>query len=154
MAGRPEGGYFEEGIGRASDRGDDADWYRPSEHDRASDAQEDFYRGAADGVSSDGRDWGLAYAGRGAAQDSAKDARRTRWWTEDVERPYRDGERVKATRATGGTFISHVPKGTEGRITTTRLGALGGEYATVEFDNGYVEEVPLSDIERGKSWWQ
>lgn len=91
--------------------------------------------------------------GRRQAGDVEAEQPRRGWqWTEEQPQRYRQGDRVRATETTGGTFISHVPKGTEGRVVDTRLGALGGEYATVEFRNGYTEEVKTSDIER-RSWW-
>lgn len=75
-----------------------------------------------------------------------------RWWTEDVPRRLEAGDRVRAQGAVGGLFISHVPDNTRGRVTSTRHGVLGDEYATVEFENGYTEEVRTSDLRRD-SWW-
>lgn len=140
--------------------GEEFEPFRPSEH-LDDGEQADHYRPASDGVTSDGRPTRELDEDQGAGDKLAErrtDDRhaegRRRWWTEDVPRPYQHGDKVKAARATGGTFITHVPKGTKGRITSTRNGLLGGDYATVEFDNGYIEEVQVSDLERGRSWWQ
>lgn len=75
------------------------------------------------------------------------------WWTESSSRRYETNDRVRSVRATGGDFISHVPADTYGRVTSTRMGLLGGEYATVEFENGYTEEIKASDIQRTR-WWE
>ena len=76
-----------------------------------------------------------------------------RWWTEGAPRPIAQGDQVSSRGAVGGGLISHVPVGTDGRVTSTRSGALGGEYATVEFSNGYTEEVRTSDLQRERGWF-
>lgn len=73
--------------------------------------------------------------------------RRGRWWTEETRRPYQRGDRVRSVRPAGGDLISHVPADTRGRVVSTRADFLGRERVTVEFDNGYTEEVTPSDIE-------
>ncbi|MFE3178171.1 hypothetical protein ACFXPA_35550 [Amycolatopsis sp. NPDC059090] len=51
-------------------------------------------------------------------------------------------------------MFTRVPAGTDGRVTATRCGIFGGDFATVEFDNGYTEEVPTSQLKQeGGSWF-
>jgi hypothetical protein len=62
------------------------------------------------------------------------------------------GEEVVAKTDVGsGIFGSHVPEGTRGEVVETRSGLLN-DYATVRFENGYTEEVKVSDL-RKHSWW-
>lgn len=64
----------------------------------------------------------------------------------------KDDQVVSRTEVGGsGIFGSHVPEGTKGEVVETRTG-LFDSYATVEFDNGYTEEVRASDLGR-HSWW-
>ncbi|MFI5605945.1 hypothetical protein [Amycolatopsis sp. NPDC051903] len=78
---------------------------------------------------------------------------RSRWWTEDQPVRLDRGDRVTSRSAVGGAVFSHVPAGTEGRVTGTRSGLFGGDFATVEFANGYVEEVPTSELNRETGWF-
>lgn len=73
-------------------------------------------------------------------------------WTEGQPVQFNSGDRVQNTRAIGGMLGSAVPKGTIGYVRATRASLLGDAYATVEFDNGYREEVRAEDIER-KGWF-
>lgn len=108
-------------------------------------------------------------SGRGAPADEARTVRsrkaaereepaqrtdRGSWWTERQPVKLAADDKVKATRDTGGAIMAHVPKGTEGRVLGTRTGLTGGEFARVEFANGYTEEVKIGDIEKlGGGWW-
>lgn len=62
------------------------------------------------------------------------------------------GDRVSNTSSVGGLLGGSVPEGTEGRITETRYG-LFDSYATVEFDNGYKEEVRTDQLKRESGWF-
>jgi hypothetical protein len=74
------------------------------------------------------------------------------WWTEANPKKLQGGDKVRATGALGGDFISSVQSGTKGRIVETSSGLLGGERATVKFDNGYeVKNVPVEKLER-RGW--
>lgn len=126
MTGRPEGsdGGFE---WRSYESTEDFEPYRPSD----------------------------ASTGEVPAESAAPtaDSKPARWWTEDVDRPWRAGEHARAKKATGGTFVTHVPKGTRGEVLSTRSRLLGGDSAVVRFENGYTEEVSTNDIERERPWW-
>lgn len=61
-------------------------------------------------------------------------------------------DRVIARGAVGGGLFKNVPGGTQGRVVSTRSGLLT-EYATVEFDNGYTEEVKTSQLDTVRSWF-
>lgn len=164
MSGRPEatgGGYSELGP---DDYDRDA-WqeftpWRPGDpstigeappsYAAASGFDDQIYRPSAD----DGRAGAPAGGQQAEQPGTAADqgGRRGRWWTEDNPRKLQGGDKVKATGALGGGLISSVPTGTKGRIVDTRSGLLGGERATVEFDNGYrVENVPVENLER-RGW--
>ena len=80
------------------------------------------------------------------------EAPRGRWWTEDVPDRYSTGDRVESTTNIKGAVFNHVGRGTQGRVTDAKTGLLGGDYVTVEFDNGYTEEVRTEDVKRA-SWW-
>lgn len=159
MGGRPEGTGGEFGWNDYGQQAaDEFEPYRPG--DQLGAGEQDHHQVAGGGGR---RSWQELLGGEDREQvaseqvgdgETAPKPAGGRWWTEDVRRRLRDGERVQATRATGGTFVSHVPKGTPGRVSSTRSGLLGGEYATVQFDNGYAEEVPAADLERGREWWQ
>jgi hypothetical protein len=58
---------------------------------------------------------------------------------------------AKADLGGSGIFGSHVPEGTRGEVIETRSGLLN-DYATVRFENGYTEEVKVTDLRR-HSWW-
>ncbi|MFE3173609.1 hypothetical protein ACFXPA_27560 [Amycolatopsis sp. NPDC059090] len=60
---------------------------------------------------------------------------------------------MRSRSATGGSVFCHVPAGTEGRVTGTRSGLFGGDYATVQFENGYTEEVSTADLKREEGWF-
>ncbi|HEY2041655.1 MAG TPA: hypothetical protein VGH11_03180 [Jatrophihabitans sp.] len=160
MAGRPEGtggGYSDRG---ADDYDSDA-WqeftpWRPGDPSTRGEApasyaadydgdglyrSSELERGAQEGRSSGGS------AGQGEERP------RTRWWTEDQPTRFGRGDRVSNRSAVGGAVFSHVPAGTEGRVTGTRSGLFGGDYATVEFANGYVEEVATSELNRETGWF-
>jgi hypothetical protein len=77
--------------------------------------------------------------------------RRGRWWTEDVSRRFASGDRVRNRGPVGGAAFSHVPDHTRGRVVSTREGLLGDDFAVVEFDNGYTEEVRAERLER-RGW--
>lgn len=77
---------------------------------------------------------------------------RGRWWTEEVTERFGTGDRVRSRGAVGGDFMTHVQPNTRGRVTGTSIGALSGEWATVEFDNGYTETVRMHDLKRD-SWF-
>lgn len=83
----------------------------------------------------------------------AEEQPRRRWWTEENPRKIASGDRVKNVTASGGNLVSHVPAGTEGRVTGTRSAMFGGEYATVDFANGYTEEVSTVDLRRETGWF-
>lgn len=86
--------------------------------------------------------------GRPREPDDREEPRREgRRCTEQTERPYTPGDRVRALRPAGGDLISHVPPDTKGRVVSTHLGFLGDPRVIVAFDNGYTEEVTPSDIE-------
>jgi hypothetical protein len=91
-----------------------------------------------------------------SSQDSARrnvsTSRSSGGWNEDSRR-FQAGDRVRSRARIVGQFgMDHVPDKTNGKVIRTRLGLLGGEYATVAFDNGYVEEIETTAIER-RSWW-
>lgn len=88
-----------------------------------------------------------------ARQQADKQVRGGFRWTEDVVRPYRQGDRVSNATAAGGSLVRHVPAGTRGQVVSTRSGLLGGEYATVAFENGYTEEVRVDDLQRERGWF-
>ncbi|MEV0065372.1 hypothetical protein [Amycolatopsis sp. NPDC050768] len=161
MPGRPEGsagGYSDQG-------GDDYDgtaWqdftpWRPGDPSTRSEAPASY---AAD-FSGEGlyrpalgdRGDSTAMPGARRSAGDAKNEPRGRWWTEDQPTSFESGDRVSSRSAVGGAFFSHVPKGTEGRITSTRSGLFGGDFATVEFENGYIEEVATSELKPEKGWF-
>ncbi|GGS54493.1 hypothetical protein [Actinokineospora fastidiosa] len=79
--------------------------------------------------------------------------RPSRWWTEDVPERFQPGERVRNNTPIHGKLgMQHVPDNTKGEVISTRHGLLGGEYVTIRFENGYIEEVDINTIER-RSWW-
>ena len=84
--------------------------------------------------------------------EQREDEPRKRWWTEDSPQSFTTGDRVRSHGAIGGDFMRHVQADSRGKVTGTRLGALSGEWATVEFDNGYTETVRMSDLKRD-SWF-
>lgn len=65
---------------------------------------------------------------------------------------FQAGDKVESVRGVGGGIIDRVPAGTPGKVVSTRHG-LVAEYVTVEFDNGYIEEVATSEIERERTWF-
>lgn len=68
-------------------------------------------------------------------------------------RPFESGNRVRSRATIAGQLgMDHVPTHTRGRVLSTRRGLLGGSYATVAFENGYVEEIDIDAIEH-RSWW-
>lgn len=60
-------------------------------------------------------------------------------------------ERVTATSNIGGA-VTRVPSGTVGTVVSHRSG-LFTDYVTVEFDNGYTEEVRERDVQRTRTWF-
>lgn len=113
----------------------------------AGDLPDDGRRRAPVGEHQDG-----AGVSRSAAAQSGTE-RSGRWWTEDVPRRYEGGERVRSIENVGGEFISHVPRGTEGRVVSTRTTWSGEERLTVEFSNGYREEDVKPTEVRRDSWY-
>lgn len=65
---------------------------------------------------------------------------------------FRVHDRVRATRGVSGGVWHTVPAGTEGRVVATR-GGLFHDYVTVEFSNGYTEEVRSSHVSHVRSWF-
>lgn len=158
MSGRPEAGEFGD---YQPEPYDETAWqeftpWRPGDPSTAGEAPASY---AAASSADDGRrrapaveHQDAAGTGRTAAEPSSTD-RPSRWWTEDTQRRYEGGERVRSTAAVGGEFISHVPRGTEGRVVDTRTTWTGEERLTVEFSNGYREEdVKPTEIRRD-SWF-
>jgi hypothetical protein len=64
----------------------------------------------------------------------------------------RKGDDVVAKTSIGGMFGNHVPSGTHGRVVDTRSGLLD-DHVTVEFSNGYREEVKASEVKKQQDWW-
>lgn len=65
---------------------------------------------------------------------------------------YKAGDQVRSTRAVGGAVFNHVQSGDKGRVVRVEKPLLGGEdKLTVEFGNGYTEQVRASDVER-RGW--
>lgn len=59
---------------------------------------------------------------------------------------YSDGEKVQATRDTGGVFGSETAKGQSGTV----LGSsMSGSHFNVRWDDGHTSEVSAEDL---KSW--
>jgi hypothetical protein len=159
MVGRPEltgGGYHE------IPRDDLDDEFQPWTPGDASTGGEMPSNYASHGIASDGRSrtWRDDQESPAASvNDSVGTGRKSEkpggsWWTEaSAPKPLENGQRVKSVGAVGGgVFSSSVPAGTTGKITGGRSGLMGGEYVTVEFDNGYTEEVRATDVKRD-SWW-
>lgn len=67
--------------------------------------------------------------------------------TENDVPDYRPNDAVKAQRNLGGVFGTNVPRGTRGRVVSTREGVFNS-YVTVEFANGYTEEVRTDAVRR------
>lgn len=160
MSGRPEGsadgGYGELGPDDDRDAWQDFTPWRPGDASTRGEAPPSYaadyngdglYRPALENER--GRPGDQPAGGKRAGADEP----RTRWWTEGAPRPIAQGDRVSSRGAVGGGVISNVPAGTAGQVTSTRSGALGGEYATVEFSNGYTEEVRTSDLQRERGWF-
>jgi hypothetical protein len=80
--------------------------------------------------------------------DQRDDEPRKRWWTEDSSQSFTTGDRVRSRGSIGSDFMRHVQPDTRGKVTGTILGALSGEWATVEFENGYTETVRMSALRR------
>lgn len=84
---------------------------------------------------------------------AAGQQRRGRWWTEEsAPRRYEAGDRVRNQQAAGSGIFSTVQPGTRGEVVSTRLGLFGDEYATVQFENGYTEEVRTEHLQR-RGWF-
>jgi hypothetical protein len=164
VSGRPEatgGGYND----RGSDDYDRDAWqeftpWRPGDPSTAGEAPPSYYGGNAldDQIyrpgSGDGRAAPPAEEQQGGNPGAVADqgGRRGSWWTEANPKKLQGGDKVRATGALGGDFISSVQSGTKGRIVETSSGLLGGERATVKFDNGYeVKNVPVEKLER-RGW--
>lgn len=64
---------------------------------------------------------------------------------------YQPNDKVRAKNDVKGIFGTKVPTGTNGRVVSTR-GGLFTSYVTVEFDNGYTEEVKTSDVTK-RGWF-
>jgi hypothetical protein len=64
---------------------------------------------------------------------------------------YDAGDRVKVTGDVSGILFTQVPRGTQGRVVSSR-GGLFTSYVTVAFDNGRTVEVKESEVEK-VSWW-
>lgn len=77
---------------------------------------------------------------------------RTRWWTEESATRWGTGDKVRSRDTIRGTFMEHVPAGTRGRVVDKQMGALSGEWLTVEFENGYTEKV-RSDALKRDGWF-
>ncbi|MQA12145.1 MAG: hypothetical protein GEU98_27150 [Pseudonocardiaceae bacterium] len=92
-----------------------------------------------------------ATGGRQQRGQGHPEQRRGRWWTEDVPRGYKAGDRVRNRRATGRGMFSTVQPGTRGEVVSTRRGLLGDSFATVRFENGYTEEIRTENLER-RGW--
>lgn len=61
---------------------------------------------------------------------------------------YEANDRVRSTKDVTGTFGGvKVPRGTEGRVVSTRDGIFTS-YVTVQFSNGYTEEVTKSSLKK------
>lgn len=73
------------------------------------------------------------------------------WWTEQVTRQYDAGDRVRSERAVGNGLFATVQPGTPGEVISTRSGLFGDKFATVQFENGYTEEVRAEHLER-RGW--
>lgn len=84
------------------------------------------------------------------------------WWTETparsdrgnqaAEHRFQEGERVRSTRGVGGVLGAAVPAGTEGHVVSVEHG-LFDERVTVEFVNGYREQVPADSIRYESGWF-
>ncbi|ONF73953.1 hypothetical protein [Amycolatopsis keratiniphila] len=62
---------------------------------------------------------------------------------------FEPGDKVRSRGTIAGQLgMDHVPTHTKGRVLDTRQGLLGGSFATVAFENGYVEEIQTDAIER------
>lgn len=64
---------------------------------------------------------------------------------------YQANDRVRAKNDVRGIFGTRVPAGTNGHVVSTRSG-LFTSYVTVEFENGYTEEVKTSDVTK-RGWF-
>jgi hypothetical protein len=158
MSGRPEGtdgGYHEIEDDYHHDAWQEFTPWRPGDPSTAGEAPPGY---AANGAEFDGQRSVPAEPDRNAdcrdeADERRSNARSGRWWTEEVPERYKPGDRVRSVvTITGRLGFSHVSADTRGQVVSTRLGMLGGEYATVQFENGYTEEIETSAIER-RSWW-
>lgn len=162
MSMRPEGND-RGGYGDASDSYDENAWqeftpYRPGDGPVTDEGTPMWSTGTA----ADGRRYGGSRPaepiersdGRGPQRpDQAEQPQRTgRWWTEDVQRRYTGGERVEATQAIGGPFMTHVRPGQVGHVVERRETLLNGDRLVVDFGNGYIErDVKPEQIQR-KGW--
>ncbi|MEC3974583.1 hypothetical protein [Amycolatopsis sp. H20-H5] len=156
MSGRPEvnGGAYESG---GWDAGEDFVPWTPGDAPVSDEfaGMEAHYGGASDGRA---RLAEAAEESKGRVEvtrrgDDAPVDKPRRWWTEDVPRRIEQGDRVTNRMSAGGSIVRTVPAGTEGRVTATRSGMFGGDFATVEFTNGYVEEVRAADLHRETGWF-
>ena len=98
------------------------------------------------------RDPGRVAGGKEQGADHDQEQPQTRWWTEDSVIRWEAGDKVRSRDTVRGSFMAHVPAGTRGRVVDKRMGALSGEWLTVEFDNGYTEIV-RPDALRRDSWF-
>ncbi|HEY3693669.1 MAG TPA: hypothetical protein VGL46_25845 [Pseudonocardiaceae bacterium] len=160
MAGRPEGtsgGYSDRGADDDGDAWQEFTPWRPGDPSTRGEAPASYaadYDGAGLYRPAElERDDRGGQASAGSAGQSREDRSRGRWWTEEQPVKFDRGDWVSNRSAVGGAVFSHVPAGTKGRVTGTRSGLVGGEFATVEFANGYVEDVPLGELKQERGWF-
>jgi len=65
---------------------------------------------------------------------------------------YGEGDSVSARRNLGGILGGAIPAGTSGEIVNMERGLLS-DSITVQFENGYTEQVHPDDIERDSTWF-
>ena len=142
---------YEVPKGYDQDPGDEFTPWRPGDPSASGEAPASY---AADGAVFEGggpSDPDRVGGGKEQVADHDQRQSRTRWWTEDSATRWEAGDNVRSRDTIRGTFMAHVPAGTRGRVVDKQMGALSGEWLTVEFDNGY-REIVRPDALRRDSW--